>query len=204
MSCFGMVSTGMPLSPSPSRRRRGERAWRWWRRCAGLAAAVHSKIRRRAVRWPVQGGRRLRRSSVSSSSSSSLRSGWRHHRGLAPVYVDELYSRPRAHHAAVHEVSQQQQPTTSADKLAARAGAASYSAAAADAPTNAGASNAAAAAGGKVRAGVRSVLMSPRRVAGMGEVDLRAELFIRKFREEMRLQRQQSADDFHAMLARGL
>jgi hypothetical protein len=38
----------------------------------------------------------------------------------------------------------------------------------------------------------------------MGEVDLRAELFIRKFREDMRLQSQRSAEEFQAMLARGL
>jgi hypothetical protein len=37
----------------------------------------------------------------------------------------------------------------------------------------------------------------------MGEVDLRAELFIRKFREDMRLQSQRSAEEFQAMLARG-
>jgi hypothetical protein len=41
-------------------------------------------------------------------------------------------------------------------------------------------------------------------VKGMGEVDLRAELFIRKFREDMRLQSQRSAEEFQAMLARGL
>lgn len=38
----------------------------------------------------------------------------------------------------------------------------------------------------------------------MGEVDVRAEVFIRKFREEMRLQNQKSAEEFQAMLARGL
>ncbi|KAL5232541.1 hypothetical protein ABZP36_031317 [Zizania latifolia] len=240
MSCFGMASTGMPLSPSPSRRR-GVGTWRWWRRCTGLAAAIHSKIRRRAVRWGVQGGRgRGRR-----RSSSSLRSGWCHHRSSAPVYVDELYSRPKTHHVAVHEAPppQQQQPST---KLAARAGTANHASAAAAnagasgkaragtsnnaaaAATNAGASNKATAgaaaatnagACGKARggavnkataaatnAGARSVMMIPRRgaAAGMGEVDLRAELFISKFREEMRLQNQQSAEEFHAMLARGL
>ncbi|KAG8046402.1 hypothetical protein GUJ93_ZPchr0008g11462 [Zizania palustris] len=57
------------------------------------------------------------------ASSSSLRSGWRHHRGFAPVYVDELYSRAKTHHVAVHEVSQQQQKaTTTAGKLAAHQG----------------------------------------------------------------------------------
>jgi hypothetical protein len=40
----------------------------------------------------------------------------------------------------------------------------------------------------------------------MGEVDVdvRAEMFIRKFREEMCLQSQRSAEEFQAMLARGL
>jgi hypothetical protein len=41
-------------------------------------------------------------------------------------------------------------------------------------------------------------------VKGMGEVDLRAELFIRRFKEDMRLQSQRSAEEFQAMLARGL
>jgi hypothetical protein len=59
---------------------------------------------------------------------------------------------------------------------------------------------------------MRSVLLrSPGRgggvlgvVTGMGEVDLRAELFIRKFKEDMRLQSQRSAEELQAMLARGL
>ena len=38
----------------------------------------------------------------------------------------------------------------------------------------------------------------------MGEVDVRAEMFIAKFREEMRLQRQKSLEKYHEMLARGL
>uniref|UniRef100_A0A0E0LQV3 Uncharacterized protein n=1 Tax=Oryza punctata TaxID=4537 RepID=A0A0E0LQV3_ORYPU len=259
MSCFGMAngsSAGWPLSPSPSRssssrrrRRSGVKPWRlWWRRCAGVAAVIHSKIRRRAVRWPGgQSGRRRRE----ATASMREREGWCHHRSFAPVYVDELYSHPRTHHVAVHEA---QQPNTTAAKTAdGRANNASSAAtnatnnasatfsaknaaadaatnasatfaaknAAADAATNAGArgkgregggKKAAAAAatnngGGKARGGVRSLLMSPLRgggACGMGEVDVRAEVFIRKFREEMRLQNQKSAEEFHAMLARGL
>ena len=71
---------------------------------------------------------------------------------------------------------------------------------------------AAAAAAGAVGGAMRNVLLrSPGRgggvlgvVKGMGEVDLRAELFIRKFKEDMRLQSQRSAEEFQAMLARGL
>ncbi|XP_006659790.2 circumsporozoite protein-like [Oryza brachyantha] len=286
MSCFGMGSgssnTGWPLSsPSPARsgRRRGVKPWRWWRRCAGLAAAIHSKIRRRVVRWPDQGVRRRRRPSV----SSSLRDGWCHHRSFAPVYIDELYSHPTTHHVAVHEVQLQQQSTSAGKNASATAATTTIAGANGKAPrplaanngataaatnnagaynvagtaraaggknddaaatttiaaangkapralaanngataaaTNnvagaraAGGKNAAGAAssnggGGKARGGVRSLLMSPLRggVAGggMGEVDVRAELFIRKFREEMRLQSQKSAEEFHAMLARGL
>ncbi|KAG8086700.1 hypothetical protein GUJ93_ZPchr0010g10243 [Zizania palustris] len=192
MSCFGMVSTGMDMSPSPSRRRGVVGTWRWWRRCAGLAAVIHSKIRRRAVRWGVHGGRGRGRGR--RRSSSSLQSGWCHHRSSAPVYVDELYSRPKTHHVAVHEAPPPQQPSS---KLAAPAGTSNNAATA---------NKAAAAAATATNAGARSVLMSPRRgvAARMGEVDLRAELFISKFREEMRLQSQQSAEEFHAMLARGL
>uniref|UniRef100_J3MQ17 Uncharacterized protein n=1 Tax=Oryza brachyantha TaxID=4533 RepID=J3MQ17_ORYBR len=236
MSCFGMGSgssnTGWPLSsPSPARsgRRRGVKPWRWWRRCAGLAAAIHSKIRRRVVRWPDQGVRRRRRPSV----SSSLRDGWCHHRSFAPVYIDELYSHPTTHHVAVHEVQLQQQSTSAGKNASATAATTTIAGANGKAPrplaanngataaaTNnvagaraAGGKNAAGAAssnggGGQARGGVRSLLMSPLRggVAGggMGEGDVRAELFIRKFREEMRLQSQKSAEEFHAMLARGL
>ena len=58
---------------------------------------------------------------------------------------------------------------------------------------------------------MRSPLMSERLRASssssspmMGEVDVRAEMFIAKFREEMRLQRQRSLEQYQEMLARGL
>ncbi|KAF3322251.1 Cotton fiber expressed protein [Carex littledalei] len=38
----------------------------------------------------------------------------------------------------------------------------------------------------------------------MEEVDIRAEIFINKFKEEMRLQRQQSFNEYQEMLARGV
>ncbi|KAJ3680206.1 hypothetical protein LUZ60_016484 [Juncus effusus] len=38
----------------------------------------------------------------------------------------------------------------------------------------------------------------------MGEVDLRAEMFIKKFKEEMKLQRQRSCEEYHDMLARSV
>lgn len=38
----------------------------------------------------------------------------------------------------------------------------------------------------------------------MNEVDIRAEMFINKFKEEMRLQRQQSFKQYLEMLARGV
>ncbi|EAZ05460.1 hypothetical protein OsI_27674 [Oryza sativa Indica Group] len=247
-------SAGWPLSPSPSstrgRRRVSVKPWRlWWRRCAGVAAVIQSKIHRRAVRWPGgHGGGRRRREAATASTRE--REGWCHHRSFAPVYVDELYSHPKTHHVAVHE-AQAQQPNTTAAKT--NAGAASGKAravaavaannnnnavaatnasamfaaknAAADAATNAaagargkgrvGGGKKAAAAGAATngggakaaRGGVRSLLMSPLRgggACGMGEVDVRAEVFIRKFREEMRLQNQKSAEEFQAMLARGL
>uniref|UniRef100_A0A0D9X406 Uncharacterized protein n=1 Tax=Leersia perrieri TaxID=77586 RepID=A0A0D9X406_9ORYZ len=216
-------SNGWPMSPaarSTSRRTRGSNSkpWRWWRKCAGLAAAIGSKIRLRAVRWPRQGDSRRRRH-ASSSTATTTQNGWCHHRSFAPVYVDELYTHPKSHHVAVHATPPPpQQPITGNDagKVASRR----RNAAAIDAGAkNAGESGkaprkkattataTAASNGGKMRGGVRRLVMSPMRgggVCGMGEVDVRAEMFIRKFREEMRLQSQKSAEEFHAMLARGL
>ncbi|PKA59248.1 hypothetical protein AXF42_Ash001341 [Apostasia shenzhenica] len=41
-------------------------------------------------------------------------------------------------------------------------------------------------------------------IGELGDVDLRAEMFIRKFKEEMRLQRQKSFGEYQEMLTRGL
>jgi hypothetical protein len=128
-----------------------------------------------------------------------------HHRSFAPVYVDELYSQPKG-----LSVVREEDPQASTSKLArdtnkrAAGGVnkARAHGAAAAATTTGGGSKARAA--GRA-AGVRGLLLSPGRgCAGMGEVDVRAEMFIRKFREEMRLQSQRSAEEFQAMLARGL
>lgn len=246
--CFSAT----PMTPSydyyaPSAGRPGRRPWRWWRaKCAGIAAAVGSRIRRSVKR--IHGRRRTRRRAASSAlRGSSSAAATRHHhdsrRSFAPVYVDELYN----HHQQQpppkpHRVVRAEEPTDAAtNKLTAAAP--PLHAAAARAPCSkaatvrvdaavasrvhslvgaatagcggAGSGNqrqalvAAAAVGGAMR---NVLLRSPGRggggvlgaVKGMGEVDLRAELFIRKFKEDMRLQSQRSAEEFQAMLARGL
>ncbi|XP_062192186.1 uncharacterized protein LOC133895711 [Phragmites australis] len=191
MSCFGAT-----YSSSGMRGRR--RPWRWWRtKCACIAATVGSRIRRSIK--ALDGRRR----SAPLSSSWSVHRGWCHHRqhrGVAPVYVDELYNHHQPAKALNLNVVVQEEPTTSGSKLVA-AGASGKQA-------RTGAASAAASGVGAMR----SVLMrSPGRgggvlavVKGMGEVDLRAELFIRRFKEDMRLQSQRSAEEFQAMLARGL
>jgi hypothetical protein len=183
MSCFGGTAT-----PRGSSRRW---PWRWWRaKCAGIAASVGSRIRLSVKQLD---GRRATSSSVM------------HHRrqysspttSFAPVYVDELYNLHR-HQQPSSKLSDE--PSTSG-KLVGCVGAARTG-------DKAKASDTAAAGVGAMK----NVLMrSPGRgggvlgaVKGMGEVDLRAELFIRKFKEEMRLQSQRSAEEFQAMLARGL
>ncbi|XP_066352462.1 uncharacterized protein [Miscanthus floridulus] len=225
MSCFGAAmptTTGGTYhysSSSSGRPGGGRRPWR--AKCVGIAAAVGSRLRRSVI-----GGVDVCRRRRTASSVHYSQSGWCHHhhqRSFAPVYVDDLYS----HHQlqlpaakALRGVVQQDEPSTSArDKLAMPAAAAPAHAAAA----SAAGSKATTASAGKqqqaraMAAGVgamRNVLLrSPGRVGGggvlgvvkgMGEVDLRAELFIRKFREDMRLQSQRSAEEFQAMLARGL
>jgi hypothetical protein len=184
MSCFGGIAT-----PRGTSRRR---PWRWWRaKCAGIAASVGSRIRRSVEQLD---GRRATSSSVM------------HHRrqysspttSFAPVYVDELYNLHR-HQQPSSKLNDE--PSTSG-KLVGGVGGATRSSGKAK-----GSDTAAAGVGA-----MKNVLMrSPGRgggvlgaVKGMGEVDLRAELFIRKFKEEMRLQSQRSAEEFQAMLARGL
>uniref|UniRef100_A0ACD6AJ51 Uncharacterized protein n=1 Tax=Avena sativa TaxID=4498 RepID=A0ACD6AJ51_AVESA len=197
MSCFAMRAS----SSSSSSRMRGsgrQQPWRWWRKCAGLAAAAHARLRRSVlrVRWPAPG--RRRRASPASPLPSVQRG---HHRSFAPVYVDELYSQPKG----LSVVREEEAPQPSTGKLARpdtqdRAGGVSKArvhGALAAGTTGGG--------GSKARGGVRGFLLSPGRgCAGMGEVDVRAEMFIRKFREEMRLQTQRSAEEIQAMLARGL
>ncbi|KAL6856867.1 hypothetical protein ACP4OV_018249 [Aristida adscensionis] len=188
MSCFGGA---MAFRPGGG----GRRPWRWWRtKCAGVAAAV-----RRSIKGLHQGQRRRS-------------SGWRHrhhrqYRSFAPVYVDELYTHQAAAGKALNlaAVVAPEQPISTC-KLASTTPATATTAGAATKAARA------AAAGGV--GAMRSVLLrSPGRrgcggvlaaVKGMGEVDLRAELFIRKFWEEMRLQTQRSAEELQAMLARGL
>ncbi|CAM0910852.1 unnamed protein product [Alopecurus aequalis] len=196
MSCFAMRAA----SSSSSRTRGGrQQPWRWWRKCAGLAAAAHARLRRSVlrVRWPAPGRLGGHRRRSPSPSLPSVQRG--HHRSFAPVYVDELYSQP-----GLSVVREEEGTQYSSSKLARdtnRVSKAHAHGAAAGAATTGGSKTR---AGGK-NAGLRGFLLSPGRAGvGMGEVDVRAEMFIRKFREEMRLQTQRSAEEFQAMLARGL
>ncbi|KAK3120924.1 hypothetical protein QOZ80_8BG0643530 [Eleusine coracana subsp. coracana] len=216
MSCFGGVEMTMRGSGS-------SRPWRWWRaKCAGIAASVGSRLRR-SIKG-LDGHRRRQRRRRGATASEM------HRRSFAPVYVDELY----AHHhdlqpsskpplLKLNAVAAAQEELVGAAAGAGRASGKATARVAAATTTTAAANNAAAGGartgGGKPRAAVagvgamRNILMrSPGRggggvlgvVKGMGEVDLRAELFIRKFKEDMRLQSQRSAEEFQAMLARGL
>ena len=231
MSCFGGVPAATKGAYYRSASGRpgggGRRPWRWWRaKCAGIAAAVGSRIRR-SIRG-IDGRRRA------TSSSVHVQSGrWCHHRrSFAPVYVDELYSHHHQPTKAALRPLRAEEPRRASDdaKLTAAppvAHAAAARAAGGKRTARVGAGDgdgarassgkhqaraAAAAAAGAVGGAMRNVLLrSPGRgggvlgvVKGMGEVDLRAELFIRKFKEDMRLQSQRSAEEFQAMLARGL
>ncbi|CAO2205626.1 unnamed protein product [Urochloa humidicola] len=251
MSCFGAAaadtrSAGYYSPSSGLGGGGGRKPWRWWRaKCAGIAAAVGSRIRR-SIKKGIDGRRRRR-------SVHAQRGCCRQHRrrsSFAPVYVDELYGHshhpPKPLRRVVLLHDHDGAPTTSGDATKPPAAAAPPVAhAAANKPTAPPVAHAAArAAGGKatarvgcaadasrvpaaraggaavaaaaaagVGAAMRNVLLrSPGRggggvlgtVKGMGEVDLRAELFIRKFKEDMRLQSQRSAEEFQAMLARGL
>lgn len=201
MSCFSAMTTTTGgrgtyyYSSSPGRPRgggSGKRPWRRWR--------------------------------TTPPSSSSAHRGWCHHhhhhgrQSFAPVYVDDLYSHSlqpaaKAHRGVVvQQVQVHEPPSTSArDKLRATDAAAAAPAHGASASASGNRQQARAMAAGV--AAMRNVLLrSPGRggggvlgvVKGMGEVDLRAELFIRKFKEDMRLQSQRSAEELQAMLARGL
>ncbi|CAO2189946.1 unnamed protein product [Urochloa humidicola] len=217
MSCFGAAY----YSPSGLSGGGGRRPWKWWRaKCAGIAAAVGSKLRR-SIKKGIDGRRRRRRSSVHAPQRGCCRQHRR--RSFAPVYVDELYSHhhhpPKPILRILHD--NDDAPTTTGDATTkptppvavappvAHAGATRATGGKATKARVAAATAADAAAG--VGAAMRNVLLrSPGRggvlgtVKGMGEVDLRAELFIRKFKEDMRLQSQRSAEEFQAMLARGL
>lgn len=195
MSCFGAVAGTIPAAYYYSSSsgingggaRGSRRPWRWWRtKCAGIAAAVGSRIRKSIKRID---GRRRRTASSSLASVHARRGCCRQHRrSFAPVYVDELYSHHQQPPKALRVVRAEDEPSASDDDAK---------------PTTA------AHAGGAMR---NVLLRSPGRggggvlgvVKGMGEVDLRAELFIRKFKEDMRLQSQRSAEELQAMLARGL
>ncbi|CAO2200076.1 unnamed protein product [Urochloa humidicola] len=219
MSCFGAAY----YSPS-GLSGGGRRPWKWWRaKCSSIAAAVGSKLRR-SIKKGID-GRRRRRSSVHAPQRGCCRQHRR--RSFAPVYVDELYSHhhhpPKPLLRVLHD--NDAAPTTTGDATTkpptpaavavalpvAHAGATRATGGKATKARVAAATAADAAAG--VGAAMRNVLLrSPGRggggvlgvVKGMGEVDLRAELFIRKFKEDMRLQSQRSAEEFQAMLARGL
>lgn len=214
MYCFGATppaatDSAYYYSSSSSSSMTG-RPWRWWRaRCAGIAAAVGSRLRRSSLislkRMGV-GIRRRRRDTVQPSSAAARR---RCRHGLAPVYVDDLY----AHHYQYQYQPPRPQPANNK---------AFNAAAVAQEASNASGGGGNNRLASPVRAvmrssnrnrggGVPAQLRSPGRgggvlavVKGMGEVDLRAELFIRRFKEDMRLQSQRSAEEFHAMLARGL
>ncbi|XP_008791597.1 uncharacterized protein LOC103708446 [Phoenix dactylifera] len=103
------------------------------------------------------------------------------HRHFAPVFVDELYNQPTPVHVECVEPYLEKSATR--DQLRVTFGAAAV-------PASSSSSSS---------CGPSSSL-----VGGMGEVDLRAEMFIRKFREEMRLQRQRSFGEYQEMLARGV
>ncbi|XP_047049985.1 uncharacterized protein LOC124655059 [Lolium rigidum] len=132
-----------------------------------------------------------------------------HHRSFASIYVDELYSQPKGLSVVRKE---EPQPNTSklardtdrTDDVINKTRVHGHGIGAATATPTGGGSKAR--AGGR-SAGVRGFLLSPGRGGcGMGEVDVdvRAEMFIRKFSEEMWLQSPRSAEEFQAMLARGL
>jgi hypothetical protein len=134
MSCFSAMTTTTGgrgtyyYSSSPGRPRGGgggKRPWRRWRaKCAGIAAAVGSRLRRSVVR-AVDGGRRR----TPPPSSSSVHRGWCHHhhhgrQSFAPVYVDDLYSHSlqpaaKAHRGVVVRQEQVHEPpsTSARDKL---------------------------------------------------------------------------------------
>ncbi|KAE8807668.1 hypothetical protein D1007_16047 [Hordeum vulgare] len=188
MSCFAVHTS------SSSRISGSRQPWRWWRKCAGLAAAAHTKLRRTVlrVRWSATGRLGGHRRRAPAPPLPSVQRG--DHMSFAPVYVDELYSQPKGL-SVVHE----EQPSTS--KPSRPAGGANK----ARVHGVAAATGARGAAVAAKSLGVRGFLLSPGRGGvGMGEVDLRAEMFIRNFREEMRLQSQRSAEELQAMLARGL
>ncbi|XP_010920480.1 uncharacterized protein [Elaeis guineensis] len=109
-----------------------------------------------------------------------------HHRYFAPVYVDELYDQPMPVHAECVEASPEAkgekalEKSAKSDQFGVMCGGAAAAAAAS------------------------SCEPSLSVVAGMEDVDLRAEMFIRKFKEEMRLQRQRSFGEYQEMLARGV
>ncbi|TVU43532.1 hypothetical protein EJB05_10011, partial [Eragrostis curvula] len=212
----------------------GRRPWRWWRaKCAGIAASVGSRLRR-SIKGLDGRRRRRRATTSYAHHRQHYRSFapvyvdelYNHH------HVQPIISKPLIKLDAV--VAQEEPATKPSTSGAAPAtitaaaggvtGRASGKATArvAAAATNSNGVGGVRAAGGKqpqaraaAAAGVgamKNILMrSPGRgggvlgvVKGMGEVDLRAELFIRKFKEDMRLQSQRSAEEFQAMLARGL
>ncbi|CAL5004300.1 unnamed protein product [Urochloa decumbens] len=258
MSCFGAAAdTTSGYYPS-SAIGGGRRPWRWWRaKCAGIAAAVGSRIRK-SIKKGIDGRRRRR--AVHAQRGCCRRSSF----APVPVYVDELYGHHHHPPKPLLRVARPEPPTTTIKPTAAAAAAppvphaaratggkatarivsdaAANKLTAAAPPVRHAAGDVAHATGGKataadaagarrgvparvsgaavastaaagVGAAMRNVLLrSPGKggggvlgvVKGMGEVDLRAELFIRKFKEDIRLQSQRSAEEFQAMLARGL
>lgn len=112
------------------------------------------------------------------------------HGSSAPVYVDDLYNEPEP--ARVEHV----EPEVD-DKLV-KGSKKSETNSPFGAPLGFSTSSASASASASWEASM------PSAVRGMGEVDLRAEMFIRRFKEEMRLQSQRSLVEFQEMLARGV
>ncbi|CAL4996577.1 unnamed protein product [Urochloa decumbens] len=207
MSCFGAAAdTTSGYYPS-SAIGGGRRPWRWWRaKCVGIAAAVGSRIRK-SIKKGIDGRRRRR--AVHAQRGCCRRSSF----APVPVYVDELYGH---HHHPPNKLTAAAPPVRHAagdvaHATGGKATAADAAGACRGVPARVSGAAVASTAAAGVGAAIRNVLLrSPGRggvlgaVKGMGEVDLRAELFISKFKEDMRLQSQRSAEEFQAMLARGL
>ncbi|KAJ0970471.1 hypothetical protein J5N97_023348 [Dioscorea zingiberensis] len=110
--------------------------------------------------------------------SVSLKLHHQHHRSFKPVYVDELFNKAEVVHVEQVEITPQKEK----EKVKVFEKSSVL----------------------KSQAGTSSSSSSSFVVGDLNEVDLRAEVFIAKFKEEMRLQRQRSFGEYQEMLARGV